>query len=196
MKPRLEIDEQELLEKVKQGDHFAFEQIYRKYAHRLTVKLLQLLRDEELAGDVLQDLFLKVWERRQDIDPTQSLGGYLYTIASNMAKNKFANSLHRQIYLQSLPNTEEGFDSVSGFVDQKEIQMAIEQALAKLPARQREVYSLYKIEGLSYKEIQERVGISKPAVNRLIQEAGKKMREYLQPHIYLILCIALYEATH
>ena len=196
MKSIEEYSEQELLLQLKQGDHIAFEAIYRKYASRLTVKLLNLIKDEELAGDVLQDLFLKIWERKEDIDPTQSLGGYLYTIATNMAKNKFANALHRQLYLQSLPNHEEGFDSVSKFVDQKEIQIAIEQALAKLPVRQREVYSLYKIDGLSYKEIQERVGISKPAVNRLIQEAGKKMREYLKTHSYIILCIALFEVTN
>ncbi|OJV52499.1 MAG: hypothetical protein BGO31_07565 [Bacteroidetes bacterium 43-16] len=196
MKSREEFSEQELLQQLKQGDHFAFEQLYNKYARQLTVKLLHLLRDEELAGDVLQDLFLKVWERRADIDTTQSLRGYLYTIASNMAKNKFAKALHRQIYFESLPANEEGFDSVSRFVDQREMQIAIDQALARLPARQREVYSLYKIEGLSYKEIQERLGISKPAVNRLIQEAGKKMREYLQPHSYLFLCIVLFDVTH
>ncbi|GEM63922.1 RNA polymerase sigma-70 factor [Sphingobacterium faecium NBRC 15299] len=196
MKSRVEYSEQELLQQLKKGDHSAFEQLYNKYAYQLTAKLFKLLRDEELAGDVLQDLFLKIWERREDIDPGQSLGGYLYTIASNMAKNKFANALHRQIYFQSLPANEEGFDSVSRFVDQKEMKLAIDQALAKLPERQREIYTLYKIEGLSYKEIQVRAGISKPAVNRLIQEAGKKMREYLKPHSYIILCCVLIDVTH
>lgn len=195
MKSRVIYSEEELLLQLKQGDHAAFAQLYQQYAPRLTAKLLTLLRDQELAGDVLQDLFLKLWERREDIDPTQAFGGYLYTIATNMAKNKFAHALHRQIYFQSLPG-EEGFDSVSRHVEQKEMQQAIQQALDKLPPRQREVYTLYKIEGRSYKEIQEKFGIGKPAVNRLIQEAGKKMREYLQPHTYLILCIALYEAAH
>ena len=93
----------------------------------------------------------------------------------------------RQLFIQSEFGDEEIHDSVNQFIDQKELRIAIEKALEKLPPRQREVYTLFKLEGLSYKEIQDRLNISKPAVNRLIQEAGKKMKEYLQPIAYIFL---------
>ncbi|OJV55360.1 MAG: hypothetical protein BGO31_20745 [Bacteroidetes bacterium 43-16] len=195
MSARDEYNDQDLLQRLKLGEHVAFEQLYRKYAQRLTIKLISLLRDRELAGDILQDVFVKVWERRELINSSQSLSGYLYTIAANMAKDTFRSAMHRQLYIHAHSGLEEGTDTVSRFVDQKDMQLAIEQALAKLPPRQREVYTLYKIEGLSYKEIQDMLGIGKPAVNRLLQEAGKKMREYLQPISYIFLCSAMIGLT-
>lgn len=192
MKLRVEYsDERDLLNELRDGDHSAFEQLYRQYAPALTLKLVSLLRDRELAGDILQDLFVKLWEVRSQIDPQQSIRGYLYTIASNMAKDKFRSSLTRQIFIQSHLDMEIGQDSVSQFIDQKELRAAIEQALAQLPPRQREVYTMFKLDGLSYKEIQEKLRIGKPAVNRLLQEAGKKMKEYLQPIAYIFLCSAM-----
>lgn len=187
------MDERDLLLRLQTGDHEAFEELYRSYAAKLTSKLLTLLRDSELAGDILQDLFIKVWELRADINPEKSFGGYLHTIATNMAKDRFRSALHQQVYLQSRADLAEGHDSVSRFMDQKDMRAAVDVALAKLPPRQREVYTLYKIDGLSYKEIQQRLGISKPAVNRLIQEAGKKMREHLLPIGYLMLCSVVVE---
>ncbi len=188
MKTRAEHSERELIIELRNGDHSAFEQLYRLYAPGLTMKLVSLLRDRELAGDVLQDLFIKLWETRNQINPDQSIRGYLYTIASNMAKDKFRSSLTRQLFIQSEMGKDEGQDSVSQFINQKELRLALEQALAKLPPRQREVYTMFKLEGLSYKEIQDKLGIGKPAVNRLIQEAGKKMKEYLYPIAYIYLC--------
>ncbi|MFD2555111.1 RNA polymerase sigma factor [Sphingobacterium tabacisoli] len=187
------MDERDLLLRLQTGDHEAFEELYRSYAAKLTSKLITLLRDSELAGDILQDLFIKVWELRADINPEKSFGGYLHTIATNMAKDRFRSALHQQVYLQSRADLTEGHDSVSRFMDQKDMRAAVDAALAKLPPRQREVYTLYKIDGLSYKEIQQRLGISKPAVNRLIQEAGKKMREHLLPIGYLMLCSVVVE---
>lgn len=187
MKTRVEHIESTLLTDLQNGDHAAFEQLYRQYAPGLTMKLVSLLRDRELAGDVLQDLFVKLWEMRTQIDTTQSIRAYLYTIATNMAKDKFRSSLIRQIFINSQSGLEEGQDSVAQFINQKELRSAIEQALAQLPPRQREVYTMFKLDGLSYKEIQERLGIGKPAVNRLLQEAGKKMKEYLQPIAYIYL---------
>ncbi|OJV50995.1 MAG: hypothetical protein BGO31_11040 [Bacteroidetes bacterium 43-16] len=189
MKARVEYSERDLLTEVRNGHHLAFEQLYRQYAPGLTLKLVSLLKDEELAGDVLQDLFVKLWETRSQIDPNQSIRGYLYTIAVNMAKGTFRRSLTRQLFIQSeFVHNEEGLNTVSQFINQKELRVAIEQALAKLPPRQREVYTMFKLDGLSYKEIQDKLGIGKPAVNRLIQEAGKKMKEYLYPIAYIYLC--------
>ncbi|WP_313491948.1 MULTISPECIES: RNA polymerase sigma factor [Sphingobacterium] len=188
MKNQGDYSDYELVSELRNGDHGAFEQLYRRYAPRLSMKLISLLKDQELAGDVLQDLFIKLWEMRAQIEPDQSIRGYLYTIAGNMAKDKFRSSLTRQIFIQSEFSNEQNHDNVSQFIDQKEIRIAVEKALEKLPPRQREVYTLFKLEGLSYKEIQDRLGISKPAVNRLIHEAGKKMKEYLQPMAYIFLC--------
>lgn len=185
------MSEEDLLLRLQSGDHEAFEQLYRNYAPKLTAKLLPLIRDTELASDILQDLFVKVWQQRANIDPAKSFGGYLHTIAVNMVKDKFRRSLHQQIYLDSYLNVWNGYDSVSLFMDQKDIRKAIDHALSKLPPRQRQVYILHKLEGRSYKEIQEMLGITKSAVNRLIQEAGKKMREHLMPISYMLLFFIL-----
>lgn len=79
-------NEKELLRRLRDGDELAFKEIYETYAPRLAVRLLQLLRSEELARDILQDLFIKIWEVRHTINPELSFAALLYKMAANLSK--------------------------------------------------------------------------------------------------------------
>jgi RNA polymerase sigma factor (sigma-70 family) len=83
------INERELLLQLRNGDYHAFKKIYEIYAGRLSYKLLQLLQSEELAEDILQDIFVKVWEIRDTINPDLGFGALLYKMASNLSKNEY-----------------------------------------------------------------------------------------------------------
>jgi len=182
--------EKELINRVKSGDQVAFEQLYFQYARKLTHRLLDLLKSEELAQDILQDVFLKVWEVRNQLDPELSFGAFLYTIAGNLCKNSFRKALSHQLY-ESNQGFEEAYSPVEQHLERKEAELALESALSKLTPRQKEVFTLHKIEGRSYKEISELLGISPNTINQLIQQANKQLKATLITHSLLLAAILL-----
>lgn len=183
-------NEKELIHRIKEGDVVAFELVYRHYAQRLAIKLLQLLKSEELAQDILQDVFLKVWEIRDRLDPELSFGAFLYTIAGNLSKNTFQKSLQLQIYHQRT-SFEETHSPIDALMDQKDAAFALNEAMERLTPRQKEIYTLHKIDGYSYVEISERLGISTHTINHLMQQANKQLKTVLMTHSLLLAAILL-----
>lgn len=190
VKPVIVFPERELINRIKSGDQVAFEQLYFQYAGKLTHRLLHLLKSEELAQDILQDVFLKVWEVRDRLDPELSFGAFLYTIAGNFCKNSFRKAMSQQIYEQH-HGFEEAYSPVEQHLDRKEAELALESALAKLTPRQKEVFTLHKIEGRSYKEISELLGITPNTINQLIQQANKQLKAQFLTHSLLLASILL-----
>lgn len=177
--------EEDLLQKLRRGDREAFKELYDVYHRRLTLKLVYLLKSEELAQDVLQDIFVRIWENRQTIDPTGNFGGLLYTMASNLAKNVFRKSIYDQLMRSEFAKNDSysPFEALDNASNAKTI---LNTALDRLTPRQREVYCLHKIEGLSYREISKLLSISESAINHHIQSANKQLREILKTDRMLI----------
>jgi len=184
------LHEKDLIYRIKDGDQAAFEQLYFHYAKRLSLRLLHLLKSEELAQDILQDVFLKVWEVRDRIDPELSFGAFLYTIAGNYCKNNFRKALLQQVY-HTQAGFEEAYSPIEQHLNQKDAAKALSVAMDKLTQRQKEVFTLHKIEGRTYKEISELLGISPNTINQLIQQANKQLKASLVGHSLLIAAILL-----
>lgn len=188
-----DIEEKELLQKVQHGDHLAFEQIYNKYARRLSIKLLQLLKDEELAQDILQDIFIKLWDMRAEIRPEQSFAALLYTMATHLSYNVFRKAT-RDVAMRQKLYTTESYTHIEESIYQKETRSLLKEAMAQLSPRQKEVYTLHKLEGKSYKEISEQLNISISAINHHIQLANKQLKAILKPqtaHLIAILSASI-----
>ena len=83
------IDEKTLLIRLRNGDHQAFEQLYHHYKRRIAGHLLALFKDEELAQDIAQETFIKIWDNGAQIDEQKSFKAYLFTIATNNAYTLF-----------------------------------------------------------------------------------------------------------
>jgi RNA polymerase sigma-70 factor (ECF subfamily) len=191
MKPVTLLSETELINRIRKGDQAAFEQIYLQYSRKLAHRLLQLLKSEELAQDILQDVFLKVWEIRERLDPEQSFGAFLYTIATNYCKKSFRKSLLDQAYHHH--NTfEEAYSPIEQQLNQKDAQKILSAALEKLTPRQKEVFTLHKIEGRNYNEISALLGISPNTINQLMQQANKQLKAGLLGHSLLLAAILLH----
>ncbi len=180
--------EEDLLQKLRRGDREAFKELYDLYHRRLTLKLVYLLKSEELAQDVLQDIFVKIWEIRETIDPSGNFGGLLYKMAANLAKNVFRKSIYDQLMRSEFAKN----DSYSPFEDLDDASNAktiLNIALDRLTPRQREVYCLHKIEGMSYREISKLLSISDSAINHHIQQANKQLKELLKTDRLLIMLL-------
>lgn len=185
-----DIQEQKLLKQLNQGSRMAFEQLYYNYAPRLTVKLLQLVKSEEVAQDLLQDIFMKIWQMREDIHVERSFGALLYTMASNLSFNAYRDAVREQ-NRRSAAHKQEAYTHVEEELQYDETNQLLEQALSSLTERQRQVYTMHKLEGKSYKEIAEQLQISHSAINQHLQLANKHIRLFMQTHLpHLLVLIA------
>lgn len=174
------------MRRLRDGDELAFKKIYETFAPRLAVRLLQLLRSEELAKDILQDLFIKIWEVRHTINPELSFGALLYKMAANLSKNVYRRNVYDQLMRKQI-NPDQSHNPIEESLDHSEAKELLQAALNKLTPRQREVYVMHKIDGLSYQEISSRLNISASAINHHIQEANKQLRNILRSnYIFLI----------
>lgn len=182
-------NERDLLQRMQNNDSDAFRSIYELYAPRLAAKLIKLLRSEELAEDILQDIFVKIWEIRHTIDLDLSFVGLLYKMASNLSKNVYRKNLYDQALYNSLKE-DIGYNPIEEAQNRSDAKKILDSALNTLTPRQKEVYMMHKLEGKSYKEIEELLNISISAINHHIQEAGKKLKLALKNQ-YLELIILL-----
>lgn len=190
-------NERDLLERMRNGDVYAFHKIYDRYKGVLARRVLLLLKADELVQDVLQDLFLKVWEHRSTIDPDRSFRAYLFRIISNQVTDIF-RKVHREIVLQEqlLRENPDSYYHIEEEVISKENIRLIRDALLKLPERQREIFVLHKLDGKSYKEISEELGIEPATINQHIYRAMQNLNRLVNPKlpfITLLLSVFLIE---
>ena len=183
-------DEKELLRKLRDGDEHAFNQLYRVYARRLAGKLIYLLKSEELAQDVLQDVFLKIWSNREMIDPELNFSALLYKIATNLSKNVFRKNLYDQS-MRSLIDPEASYDPIDEADNASQAKALLEMALSKLTERQRDIYIMHKLDGRSYEEISKQLNISVSAINHHLQKANKQLKSILKSQSLQILMLLL-----
>ena len=183
-------DEKELLQKLRDGDENAFNQLYQIYARRLASKLIYLLKSEELAQDVLQDVFLKIWSSREMIDPELNFSALLSKMATNLSKNVFRKNLYDQSLL-SLMDPEASYNPIDDADNASQAKAVLEMALSKLTERQRDIYILHKLDGRSYKEISEQLNISVSAINHHLQKANKQLKAILKSQSLQILILLL-----
>lgn len=174
-------DEQELLRRLKSGDHTAFEMVFHRYKSKMARNALRLLKSPELAEDLLQELFIKLWEQRSKIDADRTLSSYLYKIASNLAYDCFRNAGRDQkLREQLLSNSPLAYEPIEKAIFDTEKKILLDNALSMLPEQQRIVFTLCKIEEKSYSEVATLLNISIGTVNNHLTRANSSLRALLQ----------------
>ncbi len=190
------LDEKELLIRLRDGDHQAFERLYHRYKRRIAGHLLSLFRDDALAQDIAQDTFIKVWENRARLDEHKSFRAYLFTIATNHAYSLFERagkdeSARKAFHLA----LQQASNHVDEYIARKEHAEVLESLLNQLPEKQREVFRLAKIEGYSYAEIGERLGISSNTINTHLKRAATHLRSLLLDRPDLLLALLIVQSV-
>lgn len=172
--------EKVLVKKMRSGDAIAFEKLYLKYSPAITSHLLYMLKSPEWTQEVLQETFMTVWEQRSKIDVEKCFKSYLYKIATNKTYKLFRAAAYDNAYrLQMLEAIEKGHQPIEAYIYAKENEQLVQSLLDKMPKRQREVFVLFKIEGYSYKEISQRIGISNSTINTHINRANRFIKSQL-----------------
>jgi len=183
-------DEQALLKRLCKGDHEAFHTLYDHHKWWVASKLLFLLKSEVLVQDAMQNIFIRIWEKRAWINPTLPFSAFLHTLVRNEVSNLFRQANQNRVLQQQLMQQPPVvYLPVDDMIRQRENTELLNQALQQLPDRQREVFVLHKIEGKSYREISEKLGITAAAINQHIYRASKRLNELLNPKIWGIIAV-------
>jgi RNA polymerase sigma-70 factor (ECF subfamily) len=175
--------DQELVALLKQGDHAAFTEIYDRYSPKIFYQVNQMLRDVEVAKDLVQDLFIAIWNKSDHIRVDAKLGGYLYIAAQNTVFKYIQKSKVRDGYLKSLAEfSTELSDTTTEQLDEKELHILIDRYIKELPLKMREVFELSRMQELSYHEIAMQLNISEQTVKNQVSSALKILRGKVAPH--------------
>jgi RNA polymerase sigma-70 factor (family 1) len=180
--------EDELLSLLKAGDESAFEQIYLCYDSLLYSYAYRKLQNKQEAQDVVQEVFITLWNGREDFHLKSTLSGYLYKSVLNKIFNIFKHKNIIQNYIDSGDHYIEA-DSLDTdyLLREKEINELIEKEIAAMPPRMREVYELKRKEYLSTKEIAEKLEISEMTVSTQMKRALKLLKIKFRVIIYVML---------
>lgn len=183
-------NESELLSKIAEGDHRAFSIIFEKHQQLIFNIAYRITRSRSHAKEIVQDVFLKIWNRRTDLNEIENFGAYLNRIARNQCIDGLrviAREALRTVELQE-EHLERGELQTENAVEYKETADLIQQALNSLPVQQRRVYQLCHEQGMKYEEAAIAMGISPGTVQTHMKVALRNMRKYLK-HLDTLLVL-------
>ena len=185
-----------LMLRVRDGDAAAFEEIVHRYKSRLLNVIEHLVDRRDIAEDLVQDVFVRVFRARERYSPTARFSTWLFTIANNVALNyKRDRARRREVNLDasaSGPNKAASFENMalaaSGMMptrqlDKSELRGVVLAALETLNERQRLAVLLNKFEHMSYLEIAQTMEMSEKAVKSLLSRARAALRDVLSPYL-------------
>ena len=172
------IPDELLVNLLREDNELALGEIFNRYWEKLFKSADKVLLDEEMAKDIVQEVFVKIWERRYTIQ-VRNLNAYLtqavkYQVASYLRKGKFTEK-HKEI-LESIADD----TSTEQIIEIKELKDAITKSLNQIPNRCREIFLLSRYEQLSNKEIAAKLNISIRTVETQISKALKHLRTSLK----------------
>lgn len=170
-----------LASRLKAGDQDAFTQLYHIYKDKIFAFAMRFLGSKEVAKEVVQEVFVKLWDARESVDPERSFNGYLYRIARNKILDEI-EKYRREVGLDTVNLTREVVASVEDKIFSEEARKLETDVVANFPKQRQEVYNLRRYEGLSYDEIAERLGISKNTVKTHLKLAMKEMKDRFTPY--------------
>ncbi len=187
-----EIESKHILERLKQGDRIAFDFVFKLYWDPLLIYLSKLVKDRTDAEDLLQNIFVNLWNKAQSSE-IQHLHTWLYGAARKSALFYHRTQGNQKKLIASILDyiQVEGF-SLSEQQQGKELQQIIDREIEQLPAKMKEVFILSRQEQLSYKEIAERLEISDQTVKKQISNALSILRNNLKKQgLYSLLLLLL-----
>jgi RNA polymerase sigma-70 factor (ECF subfamily) len=166
------------------GDERALEQIFRAYYEGLVGFVRRYVKTTEIAEELVQDLFLKMWSRRGSLGEIDSVKTYLFRAARNTALNHLRRRKleHEWLEKEGTTITEEQTQEGDETVAESELASAVRAAVDRLPPRCREVFMLSRDGGLTYGEIAKSLGISIKTVETQMGRALKALRESLKAY--------------
>ncbi|NLU38413.1 MAG: RNA polymerase sigma-70 factor [Bacteroidales bacterium] len=186
----MELSDKHIVDCIQHGDEQVFELFFRNYYERLCNYANTILNDMDEAEEMVQNAFLTIWERRESFEVHTSLKSYLYRAVYNSSlnslKHKKVQQKHEQYYKQ---NTAPDYESATSELMENELQQLAQKAIEQLPPQCKMVFTLSRVEQLTYAEIAEQMNISAKTVENHMVRALRFLREKLKDYLPLLIWV-------
>lgn len=185
--------EYELLSRLRKGEVASFKEVYNLYRQKVYLYALKIAKSEDLAEDISQEVFIRIWEKREQINTEMNFEAYIKKITLNHVLNHLKKvsrekQLQQQVfqYIDQIRNhTEEG-------IYEKELIRVYYEAVEQLPPQKKIIYKLSRNEELTHDEIAQQLDISKNTVKNHMVEATKFIRSTVNKHGCIVCFLVAY----
>jgi RNA polymerase sigma-70 factor (ECF subfamily) len=179
-----------LVNLLRQGDANAFEKLFFNFADRIYYFALRYMRNQHDAEEIVQEVFVKLWENRENLNLELSFSGYLFTIARNTIFNQNRKKVNEQAYHDYVRNYLETYScKTEDDLIYADIKSLIDKVVEELPPQRKLIYKLSRESGLSYREIAQQLNLSERTVEAHIRLALKTLTEVIDNNFVLPLLI-------
>ena len=178
-------EEKELLEKIKKSDTLAFKKLFHNYYDSLFRFVIYKVKDRDLAEDIAQETFLRVWKNREKIKPEKSFFSLIARISTNLCFDYFRHIEVRNRHKNQIPDfAKSHYDNPQAMTDLEILQEKIQDLVNKeLPEKCRNIFILSRIEGKTNAEIADILSLSIRTVENQIYRALKILKKHLKNYI-------------
>lgn len=174
-------EENNLFINIQQGDEKAFEKLFKLYYGYLCNFATKIIADDVAAEEIVQEFFVKFWERRADLSVESSLKNYLFRSVKNLCLNHIKHSNIKLQHAQKVIAESETSNFNNDFIE-VDLAADIAKSIEELPKKRREIFRLSREEGLKYREIAEKLNISIKTVEAQMSLAIKSLRDKLKKY--------------
>jgi RNA polymerase sigma-70 factor (family 1) len=181
------IADTELFALLRQGNEAALTEIYRRYQPMLYSHAYRRFPDREQVRDIVQDVFIYIWDHRESIILSSGLSAYLYSAVRNKILNHFRNQKVKDAFASSLLEfIEEGISLTDDLLREKELIALVEREVAALPPQMKLIFEMSRNSFMSHQEIADELGISHHTVRTQVRNALRVLRVKLGTNILFL----------
>jgi len=173
-------EDKELFLRLKAGDERAFRALFQKYYSSMCHFARQFLNDSEMAEETVQELFVRIWEKRESLNIETSVKQYFFKSVRNHCLNQIQHQKIRKQYANKVMESSHQEIDQEQYYFEVDLIERIEKSIHSLPAKRQEIFRLSREQGLKYKEIAEELGISIKTVEAQMGLALKYLRDDLK----------------
>ena len=185
--------EKEVINQLKAGDEHAFQLVFEQYKDAVYGYSYMLTKSKVLAEDMVQEVFMKVWKNRCQLDNECSFKSFIYTVTRHQVYNllrkaAYDEKLKSRIFYQQNHSHQHTEDQVR----YAELEHLKNKAISSLPPQRQLIFRMSRMQGLSHYEIAHQLGLSKNTIKDQIVKATKAIKEYLRLHDDIVISIIIF----
>jgi RNA polymerase sigma-70 factor (ECF subfamily) len=176
-------NEMALVQEMQAGNEESFTILYKYYSPKLYLNILQIIHDKEMTEELVQELFTRIWQKRNSIGLKENFSGYMYRIAQNLTHDYFRKIKKDKKLLERFRLlAEEHYDNIEEALRRNQSTKILTEALQHLSPQQKKVYHFVREAGYTYKRAAEIMGISPQTVKEYLGAATKSIKKYILAH--------------
>ena len=183
---------EDLLQKIAAGDADAFHLLYRQYSPTVQGTARLYLKDATLVKDIIQTVFMKLWEKRQQLPEIDAFENFLFILVRNTVLDQLRREARDAKILSDMARSKVVYMNEDPAILSKEYEALLHAAIARLPPRQQQVYRMAREEHLSHEVIAARMNLSRLTVKKHMELALRSIRQFFRHHFsspFLVLFI-------